>query len=86
MYKMLEILGQDPQKSLRLFLSGLGLFFIALVFVILGYFYHYLWQIMGIITMICACLLAAWGYLGIFANRWLTVFYQNKINAKPDLW
>jgi len=75
---LLEKIGQNPQKSLTLFLRGLGLFVVGLIFVALGYFYHHLWQIIGIVILIFACLLAAWGYLGIFANRWLNILYRTK--------
>ncbi len=78
MIKLLEKIGQNPQYSLTLFLRGLGLFVIGLLFVALGYFYHHLWQIVGIITLALACLLAAWGYLGIFANRWLNILYRTR--------
>ena len=86
MYKLLEKLGQNPQGSLQLFLCGIGLFFAALAFITLGYFYHHLWQIFGIIILVIACLLSAWGYVGLFSNRWLNVFYQNKMNAQRDIW
>jgi len=85
-YKLLEKLGQDPQGSLRLFLRGLGLFFTALTFITLGYFYHHLWQAIGIFLLVIACVLSAWGYIGLFANRWLTFYYKNKDNSKRDLW
>lgn len=86
MFKLFEKLGQNPQNSLKLFLRGLGLFFIALLLIALGYIYHYWWQVAGIILLVIACLLSAWGYLGIFANRWLHVFYKNKKNAEKDIW
>jgi len=86
MYKLLEKLGQNPQGSLKLFLCGLGLFFMALVFITLGYFYHHLWQVIGITLLVSACLLCVWGYIGMFANRWLNVLYKNKTNTKRDLW
>lgn len=82
MNNLLEKLGQNPQRSLTLFLRGLGLFVIGLFFVGLGYFYHHSWQVIGIITLGIACLLAAWGYLGIFANRWLNILYRTKPSAK----
>ncbi|MFQ3208875.1 MAG: hypothetical protein ACI9U5_000935 [Colwellia sp.] len=78
MIKLLEKIGQNPQYSLTLFLRGLGLFVIGLTFVTLGYFYHHLWQIIGIITLVLACLLSACGYLGIFANRWLNILYRTR--------
>lgn len=82
MNKLLEKLGQNPQHSLTLFLRGLGLFVMGLLFVALGYFYHHLWQIVGVIILGLACLLAAWGYLGIFANRWLNILHRTKPRSK----
>lgn len=78
MKKILEKLGQNPQLSLKIFLRGLGLFVIAMVFIALGYFYHHLWQVIGIVLLVLACLIAAWGYLGIFANRWLNILNRHK--------
>ena len=71
---LLEKLGKDPQHSLSLFIKGLGFFVLGLVFVALGYFYHHLWQVLGIIFLTLGCFIAAWGYLGIFANRLLKIF------------
>lgn len=82
MIKLLEKLGQDPQRSLTLFLRGLGLFVLGLCFVGLGYLYHYFWQIIGITLVGVACLLSAWGYIGIFANRWLNIIYRTNPNNK----
>ena len=82
MIQLLEKIGQYPQHSLTLFLRGLGLFVIGLLFIALGYFYHHLWQIIGIITLILACLLAVWGYVGIFANRWLNILYRVQPESK----
>ncbi|WP_019029285.1 hypothetical protein [Colwellia piezophila] len=82
MIKLLEKLGQNPQRSLTLFLRGLGLFVIGLLFVALGYINHHLWQIIGVAILGLACLIAAWGYLGIFANRWLNIIYRTRPNQK----
>ena len=82
MIKLLEKLGQDPERSLMLFLRGLGLFVLGLGFVALGYFYHYFWQVIGVIVLGLACIVSAWGYLGIFANRWLNILYRTKPNTK----
>ena len=78
MIKLLEKLGQNPQRSLTLFLRGLGLFVIGLIFVALGYFYHHLWQVIGVVILGLACLISAWGYLGIFANRWLNIIFRTR--------
>jgi hypothetical protein len=78
MTTLLEKLGQNPQRSLQIFFGGIGLFVLSLCFIGFGYYYHHLWQIPGIILLVIACLVAAWGYLGIFANRWLIIFTRNK--------
>lgn len=84
MIKILEKLGQNPQSSLTLFLRGLGLFAIGLAFVALGYFTHHLWQIIGVFLIGIACLIAIWGYLGIFANRWLNIMYRTRYGSKSS--
>jgi hypothetical protein len=86
MFTLIEKLGQNPKNSLRLFLRGLGLFFMALLFLILGYYHHHWWQIVGLFLLIIACVLSAWGYLGIFANRWQNIIYKNRHNAKRNIW
>lgn len=80
MNNLLAKLGQNPQRSLSIFLRGFGLFIIGLGFIALGYFYHYLWQVVGIVIIAFACIIAAWGYLGIFANRWFTLLNKHKSN------
>ena len=82
MKALLEKLGRDPQRSLAIFLRGLGLFALGLFFISIGYFYHYLWQIVGLVVITLACLIAAWGYIGIFSNRWLTMLSRNKPKHK----
>ena len=64
-----EKLGQNPSRSIVFFVGGIGLFVIGLFFITIGYFYHYWWQIVGLILLFCACMSFAWGYLGMFANR-----------------
>jgi NADH:ubiquinone oxidoreductase subunit K len=73
MNNLLTKLGQNPKRSLSLFLSGLGLFAVGLIFITIGYFYHHHWQILGLFILALACAIAAWGYLGIFANRLLVI-------------
>jgi hypothetical protein len=75
---LLEKLGQNPQRSLHIFFRGIGLFILSLCFLGLGYYYHHLWQIPGILLLIIACFVTAWGYLGIFTNRWLIILTGNK--------
>ncbi len=80
MNNLLAKLGQDPKRSLTIFLRGLGLFAFGLLFIGLGYFYHHLWQVIGIVVLAIACVLAIWGYIGIFANRWFYILNRSQIN------
>jgi len=75
---LLEKLGQDPQRSLALFLRGLGLFVIGIVLIFLGYFYHHFWQMAGIVILGLGIIFSIWGYAGIFANRLLHMFTPPK--------
>jgi putative effector of murein hydrolase LrgA (UPF0299 family) len=78
MYALLEKLGQHPKNSLKLFLRGIGLFFVSILLIVLGYFYNHLWQVAGIVVLVIACVISAWGYVGMFANRWLNILYRTK--------
>jgi len=80
MNNLLARLGQDPQRSLSIFLRGMGLFAFGILFITIGYYYHHLWQVIGIIIIAFACLIAAWGYLGIFANRWYNILNKHNPN------
>jgi uncharacterized membrane protein YqjE len=59
---LLEKLGQDPQRSLTLFLRGLGLFSLGVCLIFLGYFYHHFWQIAGIAFLGLGIIFSIWGY------------------------
>lgn len=80
MNNLLAKLGQDPKRSLSIFLVGLGLFAFGLVFITIGYFYHHLWQVLGLCILALACLIAIWGYIGIFANRWFNILNKHSPN------
>ncbi|MDX2368867.1 MAG: hypothetical protein QNK36_10745 [Colwellia sp.] len=82
MNNLLAKLGQDPKRSLSIFLTGLGLFAIGLVFIAIGYFYHHIWQMLGVLILVFSCVIAAWGYLGIFANRWFNILNKHSPNNK----
>ena len=82
MNNLLAKLGQDPKRSLSIFLTGLGLFVLGLLFIAVGYFNHHLWQVVGLTIIAFSCLIAAWGYLGIFANRWFNILNKHKLNKR----
>lgn len=80
MNTLLAKLGQEPKRSLSIFLSGLGLFAVGLVFIATGYFYHHIWQMIGLFILAIACAFAIWGYLGLFANRWFHILNRHNPN------
>ena len=82
MNNLLAKLGQDPKRSLSIFLVGFGLFTLGLVFIAIGYFYHHIWQIIGLSILALACSIAIWGYLGVFANRWFNILNKHNPNNK----
>lgn len=82
MNNLLARLGQDPKRSLSIFLTGLGLFALGLIFIAIGYFYHHFWQLIGLVILAFACLIAAWGYLGFFANRWYNIINRQNLRNK----
>jgi energy-converting hydrogenase Eha subunit E len=71
---ILEKIGQDPQRSLVLFIRGLGLFAIGACLIFIGYYHHFFWQVIGITFLAFGIIFALWGYSGIFANRLLNIF------------
>ncbi|WP_281559250.1 hypothetical protein [Thalassomonas sp. RHCl1] len=83
MKAVLERLGQNPQQSLKLFLRGFGLFIVGALAIMLGYFTDPLWQIPGLLLLVPGVVMAAIGYLGIFANRLLNIF--NRTRVRKDL-
>jgi len=70
---MLKKLGQDPQKSLGIFLKGLGFFVIGVLFIFLGYYQHHYWQILGLVFLSLGIVFSIWGYVGMFANRLMNI-------------
>lgn len=70
-------LGDTPQRSLRVFIVGLVFFAIGLAFIFLGYFNHHYWQILGMVFLAIGIILSVWGYVGIFANRLLTMLNRH---------
>lgn len=84
MNSLLARLGQDPKRSLSIFLRGLGLFCLGLAFIAIGYYHHHVWQMFGMLIIAIACIIAAWGYLGIFANRWFNILNRQKSNKNRE--
>jgi hypothetical protein len=78
MRSLLEKLGQDPRRSIALFSKGLGLFIVGVMLILLGYYQQYWWQIPGIFFLALGSAISAWAYLGIFANRLLSIFNKHR--------
>lgn len=74
---LLSKLGDTPQRSLRIFILGLVLFALGLALVFIGYYQHHYWQILGLVLLAIAIVLSVWGYVGIFANRLLTMLNRH---------
>ncbi len=70
---ILEKLGQDPQRSLQLFIRGLGFFIIGVILIFIGYYTHHYWQIIGLLFLAIGILFSIYGYIGMFANRLLNI-------------
>ena len=75
---LLEKIGQNPQRSMQRFLCGLGLFVLGACFILLGLYQSHIWQIIGLILLACGCLLAIYGYIGMFANRLYHIVNRTK--------
>ncbi len=75
---LLEKLGQDPQRSMQRFLSGLGLFVFGACLIFLGLYQSHIWQILGLLVLAFGSLLAIYGYIGVFANRLYHIFNRQR--------
>ena len=75
---LLEKLGNTPDKSWRIFIQGLIAFWLsaALVWLSLGYAEIFLY--LALALLLAAFCYAVWGYIGIFANRWLRLKIQRE--------
>ena len=76
--KLFNFLGRDPQHSMKLFVRGLGLFVLGLIFIAVGNMNHHLWQVPGLFFLAFGILLAAWGYLGVFVHRMQRMLTKRK--------
>ncbi len=71
-------LGSNPKRSVKYFIAGLLLCCVAGGFIALGYYHHHLYQVIGLAIALPAILIMAYGYLGIFANRFAQVIQPKK--------
>ncbi|WP_247688630.1 hypothetical protein [Pseudoalteromonas sp. MMG012] len=80
-------LGQHPKLSLRRFFIGLGLFALSCIAIAYGYYEQAWVQLIGLGLLIPALFFAAWGYLGIFANRFsqvIATMHPDQISSYND--
>ncbi|MFC3034838.1 hypothetical protein ACFOEE_20220 [Pseudoalteromonas fenneropenaei] len=73
-------LGSEPKLSLKRFLIGLAFFAAAVAFIALGYYTLAWLQLIGLVLLLPALVMAAWGYLGIFANRFAQVLEKTDVD------
>ena len=77
--KLVFRLGSEPHLSWARFKKGLGLFVCGVVLLYAGAAFWIWLQIPALIILTIGFVLAAYGYLGIFANR----FAQTLNNLNP---
>lgn len=75
--------GSEPKKSARRFFIGLALFAFSVVTIFYGREYM-VFYILGMLSLVSALVLAAWGYLGIFANRFSQVVNRAAAHRGED--
>ncbi|MCU4677673.1 hypothetical protein N7931_18825 [Catenovulum sp. 2E275] len=68
---LLEKLGNAPDKSWRTFMQGLVAFWLSAVLVWLSLDFAVIWFYLAVLLLFSAFCYSVWGYIGIFANRWL---------------
>jgi thiol:disulfide interchange protein len=77
-------LGSDPHKSWSIFQKGLFVFVLGVCFTLAGAKWWIWLQIPGVVLLAVGLLIAAKGYLGIFANRFSQTLNQLAANAAKD--
>lgn len=82
--ELLFRLGDNPQKSWANFKVGLGIFVVGSIFILAGSKFSYWLQIPGLVCLLIGGLLAAKGYLGIFANRFSRTLNSLKPPSSED--
>lgn len=79
---LLEKLGGDPKKSIFIFIKGVAIFAVGALLITLGYYHHHYWQMAGLVFIALGVVIAAYGYIGLFASRLLKVSRNTKSNVK----
>ena len=74
---ILQTLGQTPSKSFRYFILGVLFFAIGLGLVYFAVDLPEAVQITGLVFIGLGCILAIWGYIGIFSSRMLTMMNRH---------
>lgn len=73
-------LGSSPKRSMKRFFIGLALFAFGASLIALGYLYWPWLQLPGVIILLPGGYFAAWGYAGIFANRFAQVLDRKALD------
>lgn len=77
-------LGSDPHKSWSIFQKGLLVFVLGVCFTLAGAKWWVWLQIPGVIFLAIGLIIAARGYLGIFANRFSQTLNELGQSAAKD--
>lgn len=77
-------LGSDPQLSWARFKKGLAFFVLGVVLLYAGALYWIWLQIPAVVLLSFGFITAAYGYLGIFANRFSQTLNRLNADGKKD--
>lgn len=75
---LLEKLGSAPAKSWRTFIIGVVAFWISTAGVWLSLYFSPFWFYLALVFVLASFVYAVFGYIGIFANRWLRLQVQRE--------
>ncbi|WAJ70010.1 hypothetical protein [Catenovulum adriaticum] len=75
---LLERLGNAPAKSWRIFTIGVLAFWISSGGVWLSLYFAPFWFYLALVFVLLSFSYAVFGYIGIFANRWLRLRIQRE--------
>ena len=75
--KLLFKFGATPRRSFKVFVLGILLFFSAMTMIFVGSQHWLGWQALGLALGSVGFCVAAWGYLGLLANRLAQFFSRD---------
>jgi hypothetical protein len=73
-------LGSEPKRSIKRFFSGLALFIVGAAGFAIEHQFGAWSKVVSLLFLIPGFLLACWGWLGIFANRFAQVLNRKRFD------